>query len=376
MFIVFEGLDKSGKTTLLNKFKDYLEKQEYKVTVLDTKSKCLNREDRIECFWNEDILKRSEVDRNNNEYIILSDRYFPSWIVYESKGDYYKYKLLYKRVREALLMDKLRPFTLGFYIYRDINKIKELLSDREKKDIKDISYYHDLFLELTNNIPRFKSIYNRTIEEALENIIDYWNAQLLEYDFLYQLQNIILADTMSKVNIIVYGEEGSGKSYLVAGLSNHIYELALSNNYKPLILQWDDLKELDTNTKYDFLIVTLDDATYMKFSNETKREYVTLRHKYPNVKKIVVFFITHRYWDLDKVFRNTFQYLIVKSSPSNLYDVTVFKKLLGDIAYEQLNRIDKLRYAGNREAFNYFIYSNKFGEVKLGRYEPYLLTMQ
>jgi len=330
VLIIFEGLDKCGKTTLLNKTKEYLEEQFNLNIIVDTPSnkECLYSDNRTECFYNQ-IRRVSNLAKNNTDIVIL-DRYYPSWIVYEAYGDYSKFIKNKNFIIEEIKEDKLIPFNLALFIDRPIEDIEQSLSNEEKAIINNLEEYREQFLHLTTIFPRMKIIDNSgSVHYALELILTYIFDSLSEEKFLNKILNSFF--TQHEVRIGVYGY---GKTLFMNTLLSFIKQECKRHN-----LEYSVSKGIN-------------------YTLETSKHLLTL-------------YGLNTYWnntiDLD--------YLIIKSMPTNSKDSELFKTLLGYDYFYQLWELDRLRCIKELswESYIHFIYISKDGKIGISKLEPHIL---
>ena len=347
MIIALEGLNQN-KLGLVRDWIREIINEEYEVIEMD-----LNKD------LESEVIRISRLlEDKKKSYLIIN--YLFTYLVLSSNKDYSRFIQKRDMIIEMIGSKDIIYPDIIFYI----------------EDKKDEETYRDYFLELVNYFPSFKYIPFTDEEEVKKLLEKYLNGLEIENNFLLRFINLVFADTLPRVNIIIYGEEGCGKTLLVNELTKLIANVGKELGYKPLITTWQKIVKLPKDIPYDLIVFTFDDATYTMLTKTEKNLYFRIRHIFTNAKKVISFFITHRFWDLDKAFRSNFQFLILKSSPANPWDRQYFKKLLGDYYWNTLLSIDEARYSNDYEAFNYFIVMDKFGEIYLGRYEPFILGLR
>ena len=196
MFIVFEGLDGSGKSTISKKIFSILNK---KYKVIFTKEPCgtsfkkkfknlistINSknffESEILLFEAERIihLKEKIIPAIKEKKIVISDRFIDSSLVYQglkNNFDLKKILNLHKNFSPKLIPD------LTFYFYADEKTLLERIKKRKKIDkfddevLKNIIKYKDYYENLYKNYKISKKIIKidntkRTINSILKEVL-------------------------------------------------------------------------------------------------------------------------------------------------------------------------------------------------------------
>ena len=192
MFIVFEGIDGSGKTTIINLLKEYLEKKNYKVWLTkeptDSKIGKLIREilqegHEINEIWGKIMIFLFTADRYYHQieireklkenYIVISDRYYHSTFAYQimypgSSIEFLKY--LYK--------DLIKPDYV-FVLDVPVEIALERMSERKRKHMYErkefLEKVRENYLKLKEILPD-ENIYiidnKKEPEKTLKEIIE------------------------------------------------------------------------------------------------------------------------------------------------------------------------------------------------------------
>ncbi len=161
-FITFEGIDGSGKTTIINKLKEYLESKNQKVFVTtETKS---NNSDFIKkireiLMFNKDISSYTELllfealRRDHYEkvikkkldegFIVICDRYIDSSIVYQGMKGLSKKKI---KVLNNFATDKTIP-KITFLLDIDVSESRKRIKNRDEEKTKFDEYDENFFIK-------------------------------------------------------------------------------------------------------------------------------------------------------------------------------------------------------------------------------------
>lgn len=188
-FITFEGADGSGKTTQLNKVKEYLELKGYDVVVtrepgaLETGKQIRNIllhsenpvSNRCEMFlFLADRANHIEmfIEPNLNEgKVVLCDRHTDSTIAYQGYGRGQDIKLL--KDLNAIATDKVKPdLTLLYDVSTEI-AMQRVGSEKDRMESAGIEFHKKVrngYLELQKENPNRIKLINadKTVEEVFE----------------------------------------------------------------------------------------------------------------------------------------------------------------------------------------------------------------
>lgn len=196
MFITFEGIDLSGKSTQIKLLKNYLEHKKKKVisvrepggTVISEKIRdiLLDKEHLKMEYLTEFLLfsaSRQQLTKEvilpnlKKKYFVLSDRYYDSSSAYQGYGgmlDLTIIKKINKIATEGLVPDL--TFLINISIEECIRRKKLMKKTEDRIEQKKISYYKKViagYLKIAdNNKRRFVVIDgNRSVEEIHKEIV-------------------------------------------------------------------------------------------------------------------------------------------------------------------------------------------------------------
>lgn len=183
MFIVFEGPDGTGKSTLArlvyeelinNGYNVYLTKEPTKKFKFILEDSVLNKYTKLLLFLADRINHTQEIINYylKQNYIVISDRYLLSTYVYSSIIDGIDVKFI-TELYELLIKENQELFispNLTIYVSADINTILERLNNKKQIDLHEnkllkqktlIEKLDKQYIELINNItyyaPNYKS---------------------------------------------------------------------------------------------------------------------------------------------------------------------------------------------------------------------------
>lgn len=210
-FIVFEGINGSGKTTIINKLSEYLIYKNYKVKILkfpnrttetgrqidkflknELNFKCLK--DQIKIFAENRAECREEIENLlKHNYIILCDRYIYSNIAYT----------LTDQTINILENKKCEIFSIYDIIKYDIDLIKpdlvflingdyihlrnnEIIERYHNNNIKNKLIFNNYLISLLNTESNYNIIDNK-LDKLDNNILNIYNVikQINNMDILY-----------------------------------------------------------------------------------------------------------------------------------------------------------------------------------------------
>jgi len=196
MFITFEGIDGSGKSTQIELLNQYYKKQGKEVILLREPGGTQLSEDIRELLLNKNYQITPETElllfnaaRNdlftkiikpalNQGKIILSDRFYDSTVAYQAYGRGLNIETV--NFINQLATESTEPditFYLKIDLYTSKNRNKNKTKDRIEK-AGDIFFENvkNGFDELAKNTPRIKTIYsNGQIHETHQKILNYLN---------------------------------------------------------------------------------------------------------------------------------------------------------------------------------------------------------
>lgn len=137
--------------------------------------------------------------------------------------------------------------------------------------------------------------------------------------------------------VICVGKEGSGKSTFSHVIALQAYKQYTSLGYTVNACESRDLWGLLHNgiSKTDVNILILQDATKADFDKMVLRDLYRIRHfTYRETQKphglVLLIVETHRFHDIDKSLRATFDFVSFLSLPNNPYDMQVARRYLGE----------------------------------------------
>jgi dTMP kinase len=198
MFITFEGIDLSGKSTQIKLLKKYLEQNKKKVlsvrepggTIISEKirdilldKKHLKMEYLTEFLLfsasRQQLTKEVILPHLKKKYFVLSDRYYDSSAAYQGYGgmlDLNMIKKINKIATEGLVPDL--TFLINISIEECIRRKKLMKKTEDRIEQKKISYYKKViagYLKIAdNNNKRFVVIDgNRSVEEIHDEIVSH-----------------------------------------------------------------------------------------------------------------------------------------------------------------------------------------------------------
>ena len=182
-FIVFEGIDGSGKTTVLNRCFDYLTSKGYSVIKLyEPTNGTFGKKIREISFKNRNDLdieeelslfvedRKENIERNikpalAQNKIILLDRYYYSTIAYQSASGIDK-NHIYKLHRQFII----EPDLVLIFDLNPETSISRIMKNREGKanDFEKLDYLR----KVRNNYLEFKNknVYNINAHENIESV--------------------------------------------------------------------------------------------------------------------------------------------------------------------------------------------------------------
>ncbi|MCL2717459.1 MAG: dTMP kinase [Lachnospiraceae bacterium] len=185
MFIAFDGIDGSGKTTLSDKLTQYLKNKKYDVELFDmgkfgfldeylekikNKEKLVDSQIRELLFYFEGNLFSNYI-KENSEKIIITDRYFLSYYAYGPINGMPQ-EVIWKLVNKMISPD--------FYFF--INVSPEIALNRiikyRKIDIPEIGYINKLSDNEEENKNLFLESQNKVYSNYL-NIINKFNVHII-----------------------------------------------------------------------------------------------------------------------------------------------------------------------------------------------------
>ncbi len=196
MFITFEGIDLSGKSTQIQLLKKYLENKKKKVISVREPGGTLISEKIRDILLDKEHLKmeylteyllfsasRQQLTREvilpnlKKNYFVLSDRYFDSSTAYQGYGGMLDLKIIKKinSIATGGLVPDL-TFLINISIEECIKRKKRMKKTEDRIEQKKISYYKkvsDGYLKIAdNNKRRFVVIDgNRSVEEIHNEIV-------------------------------------------------------------------------------------------------------------------------------------------------------------------------------------------------------------
>jgi len=187
-YIAFEGIDKSGKTTIAEKFADYLS-IEYPVflTKEPGAKSGVFRDLLLSQRWNKKtelflfLADRADgielIKKRLTEGIVISDRSLYSTLAYQGYGEGIDIDFLTQLNRFAT--DNLFPDVV-FLIDIDLDTMKKRSSQADAIESKSIEFFKRVregYLKLADRFDNFFVIDGtKTIEKVFNQVVDIWNS--------------------------------------------------------------------------------------------------------------------------------------------------------------------------------------------------------
>ncbi|MCM8804468.1 MAG: dTMP kinase [Candidatus Omnitrophica bacterium] len=212
IIVSFEGIDGSGKTTLVKKFYKYLIKKKYDVVVLHEPggTKIGEKIRRILLDKNEKINKFCElflylasraqlIEEKIEKYlkegkIIILDRYIDSTFAYQGYGRDISLKFI-EKIHKNFFGEKIIPNITFLIDEKPENLIKVLKNKRtdriEKESIEFQRKIRNGYLKLAKKNRRIKIIKRENKEKTFEKVISKWEEFINENRFYkkYYIEN-------------------------------------------------------------------------------------------------------------------------------------------------------------------------------------------
>jgi dTMP kinase len=201
IIVSFEGIDGCGKTTLSQKFYNYLIKKKYNAVLLhepggtkigeEIRKLLLKRDEKLNRYTELFLYIASRIElieKKIKKYlkegkIVVLDRYIDSTFAYQGYGR--KIPLKYIKDLHRIFMDKEFFPDITFLIDEKPENLVKILNNKkidriEKESIEFQRKIREGYLKLAGKNKRIKVIKRGTLENTFKNILEIWEDFLNE----------------------------------------------------------------------------------------------------------------------------------------------------------------------------------------------------
>lgn len=165
------------------------------------------------------------------------------------------------------------------------------------------------------------------------------------------------ANAVVWTNVFIYGAIGRGKSEL----ANTLLEMAILK-YGQDVDGWECLRLIDLlscveHSRKPINMYVLDDATDMSRNKDQLHDFFRIRHIFTNSTRmnsgyLITVLGFHRFWNIPVELRASYDFMFLKSIPTNEYDQRFINKVFGSRMIEEFRRLTVNRL-DNPEAWSW-----------------------